>query len=123
MPDDTGPTRPVLAANPEHCPVDATLRVIGGRWKPLILYHLRAQPQRFNALRRLMPTVTQRVLTQNLRELEADGIVSRTVIDLVPPHVEYAFTPRGRTLLPVLDAMAEWGEHVAPTPAASIASS
>jgi hypothetical protein len=59
--------------NPDHCPVETTLAVIGGRWKPLILYHLRERPRRFNELRRLMPKVTQRMLTQHLRELEADG--------------------------------------------------
>lgn len=95
--------------DPNRCPVERTLKVIGGRWKPLILYHLRERPRRFNELRRLMPTVTQRMLTQHLRELEADRIVNRTVREIVPPHVDYAFTARGRTLLPILDGMAAWG--------------
>lgn len=92
-----------------QCPVDRTLRVIGGRWKPVILYRLRAGPCRFNALRRLIPGVTQRMLTQHLRELEADGIVSRTIHAVVPPRVEYALTPVGESLMPVMQAMAVWG--------------
>ena len=95
--------------DPDHCPIERTLKVIGGRWKSLILYHLQASPRRFNELRRLMPSVTQRMLTQHLRELEADGIVFRDVKEKVPPHVEYSFTEKGRTLLPILSAMADWG--------------
>lgn len=95
--------------DPNRCPVERTLRVIGGRWKSLILYHLDTSPRRFNELRRLMPDVTQRMLTQHLRELEADGIVHREVKEKVPPHVEYSFTEMGRSLLPILTAMAEWG--------------
>jgi DNA-binding HxlR family transcriptional regulator len=96
--------------DPADCPVERTLGVIGGRWKPLILFHLRRGQRRFNELRRLMPKVTQRMLTQHLRELEADGIVSRTVHHVVPPRVDYDLTELGRTLLPVLDAMAAWGD-------------
>lgn len=95
--------------NPSDCPIDRTLAVIGGRWKPLILYYLRDGKRRFNELRRLMPTVTQRMLTQHLRELEVDGVISRTIHPVVPPHVDYEFTDLGRTLLPILDAMAIWG--------------
>jgi len=106
--------------DPDRCPVEATLAVIGGRWKPLILYHLRERPRRFNELRRLMPKVTQRMLTQHLRELEADGVVVRDVREQVPPHVEYSFSVKGRSLLPLLDAMADWGRANGdgnPTPA------
>lgn len=91
------------------CPVTTTLGVLGGKWKALIVFHLREGPARFNVLRRLIPEVTQRMLTSTLRELEADGLVSRTVHAVVPPHVEYALTPLGLTLTPVLDAMADWG--------------
>lgn len=98
-----------IPLRPENCPVERTLSVVGGRWKPLILFNLREGPRRFNELRRLMPRVTQRMLTQHLRELEADGIVLRNVLEKVPPHVEYSFTAKGRTLLPLLDAMAQWG--------------
>jgi DNA-binding HxlR family transcriptional regulator len=97
---------------PTDCPVERTLGVLSGRWKALILYNLVAGPRRFNELRRLIPAVTQRMLTQHLRELEGDGIVARHVHNVVPPHVEYSFTPLGLTLMPILNAMAAWGlEH------------
>lgn len=89
--------------------VDRTLRALSSRWKALILCHLRHGPQRFNALRRQIPAITQRMLTQHLRELEADGILHRRVFEVVPPHVEYSMTPLGLTLMPILDAMALWG--------------
>jgi DNA-binding HxlR family transcriptional regulator len=90
--------------SPEDCPVDRTLRIIGGRWKALIIYYLRGGPKRFNALRRMMPSVTQ-----HLRELEADGVIDRKIFPVVPPHVEYSLSALGVSLLPVLDAMADWG--------------
>ncbi len=112
----------VSGLNPEDCPVDRTLRVIGGRWKALILYYLRSGPKRFNVLRRMMPAVTQRMLTQHLRELEADGVIDRNVFPVVPPHVEYSLSPLGVSLLPVLDAMAVWGSaRVAERAPASVA--
>ena len=83
----------VSGLSPEQCPVDQTLRVIGGRWKALIIYYLRSGPKRFNALRRMMPLVTQRMLTQHLRELEADGVLHRKIFPVVPPHVEYSLSP------------------------------
>lgn len=98
---------PTLAA--EGCPVDICVEVIGGKWKPTILYHLSFGATRFNVLRRLIPDVTARMLTLQLRELEAAGIISRTVAAQVPPRVDYALTPDGETLLPVLHAMAAWG--------------
>lgn len=101
----------------DRCPVDVTLSAIGGKWKALILYHAIAAPRRFNELRRLMPTVTQRMLTQHLRELEADGILQRHVKAQVPPHVEYSLTGKGKTLVPILHAMAEWGAANADTAA------
>ena len=92
-----------------HCPVAATLQVIGGKWTPLILFHLKDAPCRFNALRRAIPDITQRMLTLELRGLEADGVVHRKVFETVPPHVEYSLTPRGQTLAPIIEAMEEWG--------------
>jgi DNA-binding HxlR family transcriptional regulator len=92
------------------CPVAATVEVIGGKWKPTILFHLKDGPRRFNELRRLVPGITQRMLTLQLRALEADGIVRRIVHEEVPPRVEYAFSERGLTLGPLLDAMERWGE-------------
>ncbi|HLG76723.1 MAG TPA: helix-turn-helix domain-containing protein [Ktedonobacteraceae bacterium] len=93
------------------CPVDRTLQVVGGRWKPLILWYLFQQPQRFSALRRAMPNTTQKVLTQQLRELEQDGIVHREIYPQVPPKVEYSLTEQGRSLQPVIEAMVVWGRQ------------
>jgi DNA-binding HxlR family transcriptional regulator len=92
------------------CGVTATVEVIGGRWKALVLFHLKDQPRRFNELRRLLPGITQRMLTLQLRALEEDGIVTRTVHNTIPPHVEYAFSKKGWTLGPLLDAMEAWGD-------------
>ncbi|MGY0216449.1 winged helix-turn-helix transcriptional regulator [Endozoicomonadaceae bacterium StTr2] len=92
------------------CPVYTTLSVISGKWKLLILYELFHQTCRFNQLRRLVPGISQRLLTSQLRELEGHGIVHREVMDVVPPHVEYSLTARGRTLWPVLSAMEAWGK-------------
>jgi DNA-binding HxlR family transcriptional regulator len=85
------------------------LAVIGGRWKVLILYHLFDGVKRFSELERALPGVTQKMLTQQLRELERDGVVRRTVYPQVPPKVEYALTPLGETLKPVVKAMCQWG--------------
>ncbi|MDO4693141.1 MAG: helix-turn-helix domain-containing protein [Eikenella sp.] len=95
------------------CPVRTTLGIIGGKWKVLILYHLSSDTRRFNELQRLLPGITQRMLTLQLRELEADGIVHREVYPQVPPKVEYSLTDFGRTLLPVIEAMHRWGETYA----------
>jgi len=91
------------------CPVEAALEVIGGKWKGSILYHLLAGKKRFNEIKRLFPSLTQRILTQQLRELERDGIIHREVYAEVPPRVEYSLTEQGRTLAPVLELLREWG--------------
>lgn len=101
--------RPRRTAGRTGCAVEATLSVIGGVWKPVLLFHLLGGTLRFNALCRLTPSATPRMVTLQLRELEADGIVQRTVYPEVPPKVEYALTPLGRTLEPVLLSMREWG--------------
>lgn len=98
-----------IGLDPEQCPVDRTLRIIAGRWKSLIIYYLRGGPRRFNALWRMMAGVTQRMLTQHLRELAADGVIDRMIFPVVPPHVEYSLSDIGISLLPVMDAMATWG--------------
>jgi DNA-binding HxlR family transcriptional regulator len=99
-----------MAGKAPWCAVAATVEVIGGRWKPTILFHLKDRPRRFNELRRLLPGITQRMLTLQLRALEKDGIVARTVHNSMPPHVEYSFTPKGLSLGPILDAMEAWGD-------------
>jgi DNA-binding HxlR family transcriptional regulator len=86
-----------------------TLDVIGGRWKVPILYHLFQRTMRFSELFRALKGITQKMLTQQLREMERDGIVQRTVYPQVPPKVEYRLTPRGQSLKPVVDAMCKWG--------------
>ncbi|MBP2160479.1 MULTISPECIES: helix-turn-helix domain-containing protein [Asticcacaulis] len=91
------------------CAVEATLSVIGGVWKPVLMFHLLKGKLRFNALCRLTPNATARMITLQLRELEADGIVLRTVYPEVPPKVEYELTPLGQSLKPVLLAMRTWG--------------
>lgn len=94
------------------CPVAATIDVIGGKWKPMILQQLRDGPCRFNELRRRLPHVTQRMLTLQLRALESDGIIDRTVYGKQAPYiVEYDFTVHGRSLGPILEAMEQWGDR------------
>jgi len=91
------------------CPVEAALEAIGGKWKGVILYHLKDETRRFNELRRLIPDITQRMLTKQLRELEADQIIFRRVYAEVPPKVEYSMTEFGNTLSPILFALQQWG--------------
>ncbi len=93
------------------CSVEATLSVIGGKWKPLILHELLHGERRFGELGRAIPCASQQMLTQQLRELEMHGIVHRQVYAQIPPKVEYSLTDYGRTLRPVLMAMQEWGER------------
>jgi DNA-binding HxlR family transcriptional regulator len=92
------------------CSVEAALSVIGGIWKPVILFHLLERKMRFGELSRLVPNATQRMLTLQLRELEADRVITRTVYAEVPPRVEYSLTELGKTLEPVLLNLRDWGE-------------
>jgi DNA-binding HxlR family transcriptional regulator len=93
-----------------ECPVNATLNVIGGRWKILVIYHLADGIARFNELQRAVAGISKRVLAQQLRQLERDGIVARRVYDQSPPRVEYSLTDFGRTLEPVMEHLCQWGE-------------
>jgi len=92
------------------CPVEAALERIGGKWKGVALFHLLDGTKRYNELKRDIGNVTQRMLTKQLRELEKDGLIARKVYPVVPPHVEYSLTEKGRTLEPILLALRDWGE-------------
>ena len=92
-----------------NCPVEASIDVIGGKWKTLILWWLRERTLRFGELRRLIPGITEKMLIQQLRELEADEIVARRVYPTVPPKVEYSMTKYGRSLETALETICEWG--------------
>src|SRR5215469_5735424 len=103
--------REPVYASQYGCAVEATADIIGGKWKAVILYYLFKGTKRFNELRRLLPEVTQRMLTLQLRELEQDGIVHREVYREVPPRVEYALTEFGTSLGPIIVQMLAWGEQ------------
>lgn len=92
-----------------NCPVHATLNLIGGKYKSLILWHLTNETLRFSELRGLIPQATPKMLTQQLRELERDGLLIRTVYPVVPPKVEYSLSGFGRSIRPILEAMYDWG--------------
>lgn len=95
------------------CPVEATLGVIEGRWKVMVLHYLLDGTKRFNELHRLLKGVSHRTLTLQLRELERDGVLRRKVYAQIPPKVEYSLTPLGQSLKPVLRAMHDWGDAYA----------
>jgi DNA-binding HxlR family transcriptional regulator len=92
------------------CPFELTIELIGGKWKGLILWHLMEKKVLRNGeMLRLMPRITQKMLTQQLREMEENGLVSRVIYEQVPPKVEYRLTPHGEALQPILNQMIEWG--------------
>jgi DNA-binding HxlR family transcriptional regulator len=91
--------------------VQATLKVLGGKWKLLILWHLKDKARRYSELKRLIPAITEKMMIQQLRELESDGIVSRNTLGKMPPKVEYGFTDYGRTIIPILKPLCDWGEE------------
>jgi len=93
-----------------NCPVEAAIDVVGGKWKPLILWWLHQRTYRFGELRRQIPGITEKMLTQQLRELERDDIVNRRVYPTVPPKVEYSLTEYGRSLKRALRAICDWGQ-------------
>ncbi|SNX54861.1 helix-turn-helix domain-containing protein [Thermoanaerobacterium sp. RBIITD] len=92
-----------------ECPVSTTVQLIGSKWKLLILRNLLQRPWRFNELRKTIPGISQKVLTDSLRSMEADGIIIRTVYPEVPPHVEYALSELGESMRPIIKAMETWG--------------
>lgn len=95
-----------------NCEKELTLSVIGGKWKMLVLWHLgKGGTKRFGELKSLIPGITQRMLVNQLRELEEDQIVHREVYPVVPPKVEYSLTEQGKSLMPILDSMYEWGKN------------
>lgn len=93
----------------DHCPVEATLELIGGKYKALILWHLSEKTLRFSQLHKCIPNITPKMLTQQLRELETDSLIHREVYPVIPPKVEYSLTPIGESLMPILVAMRDWG--------------
>ncbi|MDR3230706.1 MAG: helix-turn-helix transcriptional regulator [Synergistaceae bacterium] len=101
-----------------ECPLALALEIIGGKWKALVMYHLRKGKLRTSEIKRRLPNITQKMLTQQLRELERDGLVQRQVFDTVPPKVEYSLTELGESAKPVLNALCSWGyvyaEHESP---------
>ena len=100
-----------MAEKVYQCGLDAAIDVVGGKWKPMVLWALHVQPRRFGVLRRELPGISEKVLTQQLRELQHDGIVHREVHDQVPPKVVYSLTPLGRTLEAALQPLGLWGEE------------
>jgi DNA-binding HxlR family transcriptional regulator len=117
--NDSATRRARRKAGRTGCAVEATLSIIGGIWKPVLVFHLLDGKLRFNALCRVTPSATPRMITLQLRELEADGIVKRTVFPEVPPKVEYELTALGQSLAPVLLSMRDWGERLKESEAAA----
>ena len=97
---------------PSGCPVTQTVQVIGGKWKPIILYSLIDASVRFGKLAAYIPAISRKVLTEQLRELERDGLVRRVEFAESPPRVEYSLTPLGETAIPILNAMCQWGKQL-----------
>lgn len=98
----------LMTPNPSR-DVEVSLSALGGKWKVLILWYLKDTPKRYSTLRRLIPKISEKVLIRQLRQLEADGIVQRTDYQTIPPHVEYSLSEYGHGVLPVLDALCQWG--------------
>ena len=113
----SGPLAPDPAVT--QCPVTYCLSMIGGKWKPVIFFCIAHGVDRFGAMQRAIPGITKQMLTKQLREMEADGLLTRTVYPEVPPRVDYALTEKGRSVLPVVQAMEAWGQKHMPSGAAS----
>ena len=113
--EQAGVERMVYREKEYRCGIDVTLAVVGGKWKASVLWHLAWRTMRFSELQRQFPDITRKMLTQQLRGLEADGIIHREVYQQVPPKVEYSLTARGRSILPILELMCDWGKGYART--------
>ena len=98
-----------------HCALDVTMHYIGGKWKAVVLWYLRKGKKRFSELREQIPDITDKMLSIQLKALEEDGIISRTVYPEIPPRVEYEFTEEGKSLIPLIEAIAAWGRNKAET--------
>ena len=94
-----------------HCPVEAAMDVIGGKYKALIVYELINGPRRYNEIQRAVPQATPRMLSKQLKELEEDGVINRVLYPVVPPKTEYSLTDMGKTLVPIVEALCSWGEN------------
>lgn len=94
--------------NKYNCSMELTLDIIGGKWKTIIIWHLGRETMRFNELKRSLPNITQKMLTQQLRALEESGLINRYVYNQIPPKVEYSLTDFGKSLLPILTSLCEW---------------
>ncbi|HAQ38743.1 MAG TPA: helix-turn-helix domain-containing protein [Saprospiraceae bacterium] len=93
-----------------YCPVDLTLQIIGGRWKGIVIWNLRDKKLRFGELKKVLVTINDKMLSQVLKELEMQGVISRKVFEVVPPKVEYNLTDEGKKLLPIMQAMNDYGQ-------------
>jgi DNA-binding HxlR family transcriptional regulator len=103
----------VIRGKEYHCAMDITMDFIGGKWKTVVLWYLRKGRKRFSELRRLIPNITEKMLSLQLKDLEHDGLVKRKVYPEVPPRVEYYLTDFGKTLVPMLEEIAKWGRGLA----------
>ena len=97
--------------NLERCPVTATMEIMGGKWKLLILYLINNEINRFGKMDMMLKNISKQMLTTQLRELERDGIIDRVIFPEIPPRVEYALTEKGKSLLPIIDLMKDWGNE------------
>lgn len=101
----------VLDGVVHHCALDVSMRFIGGKWKTVVLWYLRKDKKRFSELKKLIPDITEKMLSLQLKALEQDNIIRRTLYPEVPPRVEYELTDFGKTMLPMIEAIAAWGRE------------
>jgi len=102
----------ILNGQEFHCAMDVTMNYIGGKWKTVVLWYLRKDKKRFSELKRLIPNITEKMLSLQLKTLENDGIIKRKLYAEVPPKVEYCLTDFGKSLVPMLEEIARWGRNL-----------